>query len=388
MIKRIIDEIQRAPGVAKKAAVLTKYKDVELLRQVLAYTYEPLQMYYIKKLPWQGRGILTLENTAWMSLLKLLHNGTYSGQAAKDKVKNFIELLTYEDGEILKNIISKDLRCGISVATITKVWPGLVSNFGVMRAKAYEVRRHTDTYYMSLKIDGLRGVYRAGQLYTRNGHVIQGVQHLLDALKDSPWDLDGELSIPGSHFQATSGNIRSFDNSPDVIFSVFDLPSHTDRFSVRYTDLVDHVDTELKHPNIKLVKHVLTNDAEKIQSTFTKAIAAGYEGLVLKTPDHLYQNKRSSDWLKIKLNEDEDLPVVGFFEGEGRLAGTLGGIIVQRDNGVLVRVGSGFSDADRNEVWGNREHFIDMIAEVQYHEETPDGSLRHPRFKTFRGDKS
>ena len=138
--------------------------------------------------------------------------------------------------------------------------------------------------------------------------------------------------------------------------------------------------------HIKPVKHVSIKSLDHISSTFDKAIDAGYEGLVIKTNNHKYQTKRSWDWMKLKIQNDEDLPVTGMFEGTGKYAGMLGGLIVTRANGVDVRVGSGFSDAERLSIWDDCDTQSKII-EVAYHEETPDGSLRHPIFKGFRFDK-
>lgn len=68
----------------------------------------------------------------------------------------------------------------------------------------------------------------------------------------------------------------------------------------------------------------------------------------------------------------------------------LGGLTVDY-NGVPVRVGSGFSDQDRQVLWAiwmtDPEQLKRKMLEVSFHEVTPDGSLRHPRAKRFRPDK-
>lgn len=138
---------------------------------------------------------------------------------------------------------------------------------------------------------------------------------------------------------------------------------------------------------------------------------------MVKDPNGLYDKRKSYGWLKIKPEGDEDLPVIGAFPGEPgtKYEHCLGGLVVRRANGVKVRVGGGFSDQQREEIWElfQRElertdkslivhdkdevilesaQFADKLlihrlVEVIYHEETPDGSLRHPRFKRFRDDK-
>jgi DNA ligase-1 len=147
-----------------------------------------------------------------------------------------------------------------------------------------------------------------------------------------------------------------------------------------------------KPTTITLVKHVPLHTVDEVKKQYATALNAGFEGLVLKTPDHIYQpGKRSSDWLKLKPTLSKDLPIIGFFEGEGRLTGTLGGVdvihISEFGDRVTVKVGSGFTDALRDEIWNNQSRYLGKTIEVKYQEETEDGSLRHPRFKSFRPDK-
>ena len=83
---------------------------------------------------------------------------------------------------------------------------------------------------------------------------------------------------------------------------------------------------------------------------------------------------------------------MGFEEGTGRNQGRLGAIICEGvDNGrvIGVNVGSGLRDSDRDEFWGNRNHLLGRVIEVQADavSQNQDGtySLRFPRFVRFRG---
>ena len=87
-----------------------------------------------------------------------------------------------------------------------------------------------------------------------------------------------------------------------------------------------------------------------------------------------------------------DLNIVGFEEGTGRNSGRLGAIICEgEDNGrhICVNVGSGLSDADRDEYWNTRDklhgHVVEIMADAVTQNQDGSYSLRFPRFVRFRG---
>ena len=104
-----------------------------------------------------------------------------------------------------------------------------------------------------------------------------------------------------------------------------------------------------------------------------------------------YEFRRTNFLLKCKKFNSCDLRIVDFEEGSGRLAGTLGAILVRYKDGNIVKVGSGFYDSLRDLIWAKRDVYLGAIVEIQYFEETTnaDGgiSLRFPIFKDFRPDK-
>jgi DNA ligase-1 len=136
---------------------------------------------------------------------------------------------------------------------------------------------------------------------------------------------------------------------------------------------------------VKVLPGYTANSVAEVASLYASFRELGYEGAMVKQLDGLYERKRSHAWMKIKAEESEDLPIVGAFEGEGKYVGMLGGIIVDR-KGVEVRVGTGITDQQRMDMWVAHKFgkLKGRIVEVGYHETTPDGSLRHPRFIRFR----
>ena len=132
-------------------------------------------------------------------------------------------------------------------------------------------------------------------------------------------------------------------------------------------------------------------DTSKITELLDAEIARGQEGVMINLCDAPYEFKRTWNLLKVKKMNTMDLQIIGFEEGTGRLAGTLGAILVRYKNGNTVKVGSGFTDWLRTEIWNNRRKYLDVICEISYFETSTnaDGgeSLRFPIFKDFRYDK-
>ncbi|MFO1310761.1 MAG: non-homologous end-joining DNA ligase [Burkholderiales bacterium] len=141
------------------------------------------------------------------------------------------------------------------------------------------------------------------------------------------------------------------------------------------------------------------------------AAAAGFEGVVGKRNDSLYEpGRRTSAWLKVKPVRTGEFVVGGYTRGKGARA-PLGALIVgYHADGALhyaSHVGSGFDDRtlagltrrlagmkieacpfaklpDENgpPVWVEPS----LVAEVSYHSITPDGRLRAPVFVRMRDD--
>jgi DNA ligase-1 len=122
------------------------------------------------------------------------------------------------------------------------------------------------------------------------------------------------------------------------------------------------------------------------------AVDGGYEGIMIKDPEAVYECKRSVSWLKLKPFIEVSLEVVDVEEGTGRNQGRLGALVCSgQDDGrdIVVNCGSGFSDSDRGIFWNSRGQLVGQVVEVRADAVTQnqDGtySLRFPRFLQFRG---
>ena len=92
--------------------------------------------------------------------------------------------------------------------------------------------------------------------------------------------------------------------------------------------------------------------------------------------------------LKAKFFQDFDVRVKDVFEGEGKYKGNAAGGFTYApiEEGKGGRVGSGFSDKMRTDLWEHPESFKGLVARVIAQEKLPSGALRVPIFKDFRAE--
>ncbi|MDL5350576.1 ATP-dependent DNA ligase [Microbacterium sp. zg-YB36] len=139
------------------------------------------------------------------------------------------------------------------------------------------------------------------------------------------------------------------------------------------------------------------------------------EGVVVKDPQSTYRRgQRSEQWLKVKLTHTQEVVIGAIRPGKGGRSGSIGSLLlgIPGPDGLqyVGRVGSGFSDrtitrltetltplrntvnpfvgiprADASDaLWVRPE----VVAEVEFAEFTPGGTLRHARWRGLRPDKS
>lgn len=348
--------------------------------RILLYCYDPFRRYKMQKGFAEGKGTQEIDDT-FFDILDRMADGRFSGLAAQRAVNVYLHQLTAEDAELAVKVIKKDLRIGMAIETINQVFPGLIPVHKVMLAKPIEWHRVKYPCWATIKLDGVRAIYRSGKFYFRNGKEIVGLASLADLLIDAPV-LDGELVCPGLTFQESSGKIRAYAPTDDVEFHIIDVPEHP---SIEFNDRMTSI-LCLIGPRIHQLEGHFMHDRQQIEKFYNAILEQGYEGLVIKPTHYAYQNKRSYAWMKMKVTDTIDAKVISMFEGEGKYFNQMGGVIIDVD-GVQVKVGSGFTDAERYVFWRSPEKILDHVIEVHYHEKTPDGSLRHPRFKQVRLDK-
>ena len=164
-------------------------------------------------------------------------------------------------------------------------------------------------------------------------------------------------------------------------------------FSTRFEyvkGLVDFFPTELISIMriAKPIQESSSADPEYWHEVAEEVWERGGEGIILKDLDAPYSpGKRNADILKIKMEHSEEMVVTGVHVGQGKYSKTLGYLLVKDVHGVTHKV-SGMTDAERDLRWKDMDLIIGQVVEVQFMQRLANGSLREPRFKAVRHDKT
>ncbi len=405
------------------------------LKDILEWTYNPFKKYYItapdiEYIPgnelnydcFSEDGNLLL---VAKEILSSLNSRILSGNEAINRIQAYTTILHPDSALLFSAIINKDLRLGIGVSSINKIWPGLIpisedgeGDFKIMYVKNYKEGKMPFPCLAAPKLDGVRGRYYNGKLYSRQRKLLVGLEHIeqfLDELCEREGiekDFDGELTVPGDIFDSASGLIRNNKPVPEAVFNIFDMPGDPRAKKLRLAHLSNIFDGI--YSPVRMIEHVVIMNRVQLDFTYDEYLSNGHEGIVIYDPDTLYEEhsptRRTNSWMRIVPLKTADCIVIGFYEGKGKLVGSLGGIIVDY-KGHKCRVGSGFAEklyselsesekkkwnydeAEYNHklrinIWNNKMFYLTQIAECEFKEETKAGSMRQPRFKSFRFDKT
>jgi ATP-dependent DNA ligase len=114
-------------------------------------------------------------------------------------------------------------------------------------------------------------------------------------------------------------------------------------------------------------------------------IAAGREPT---TEEGVVLRGAGGETAKHKLYREDTLYFRGVYPGEGRRAGTAGGILASDAPGGegRIRVGTGFTDEQLREIAGNSGDYVDMPFRVRHEGRFESGLLRAPSFGGFEQD--
>ena len=436
-----LEEIQSENGSNAKEVLLAKLKDKPDFIKVLKYLYDTQYTFGIsdKKINKQISVELKKDCNSILEVFEYLENNNTGTDFDIKVVQNFIK--KYKDKKlILIQMFCRKFKMGITEKTLEKVFPDDFKKFEVMKGEPYwdridKIVEEKPQIILSQKLDGIRCIARVEdgkvKLFARSGKLITGLKDLEKELSNFPnGAYDGELLklingyiIDKSKFPEkalchkiycpknaeelysdTVSIVNSKDeDKKDIGLFLFDMTS-LDNFDKK---LQDNTTTTVRKQKLEVAVNCFAKEFVKfvpnlyegvfdevlIKKMLDEIVVLEQEGLMLNYASAPYVFKRTNYLVKVKQVYTADVKVIGFEEGTGKNKNKLGAFLIKTPQGVTVKVGSGLTDKDREDVWQKQAGYIGCVAEIAFttpstNKDSDLYNLRFPRFVRWREDKT
>ena len=276
------------------------------------------------------------------------------------------------------------------------------------------------TAWIQPKLDGHRAVVTRvdGKLimYSRQGKLIESMQHILDHI-DYDMDLhegeflDGELYVHGEHLQNIGSLIKKRQvESEHVQYHVYDMfwthrphenspkpasykyaPDAT--FRDRHLLLVSEFPTAL--PDDTPVKLVPTREIRSwerwaLDEVAQEYVGKGFEGAIIRLDEKYEPGFRSDGLLKVKLFDDSEYKIIDVVEGKDRKVNSVdlkvACFVCEMEDGKTFEAVSMGDMYEKDRTWHNRGEYIGKTVTIKHSGYTKDGIPWHPVALRLRED--
>ncbi len=246
--------------------------------------------------------------------------------------------------------------------------------------KVYSSGKNVVGWVMSEKLDGVRAYWDGKTLSFRSGKKIMAPDWFIKALPD--FALDGELWTKRDDFANISSIVRAHE--PDeqkwkqVGYYIFEVPRQQGNLFQRLAVLKHY----LKHHDVRfihIIPQIKINSLPQMERFYRKLLKQKAEGIIVRDPNLPYQTGRRSSILKRKPYQDADCVVKAIFPGKGKLRDKMGSLLCQMNNGVRLRIGTGFTLQQRR----NPPDIGDLVT-FKYYGLTKNNIPRFPVFMRIR----
>ena len=283
----------------------------------------------------------------------------------------------------------------------------------MLAARADNLRAIPWPMLASPKLDGIRCIILSGQAISRSGKPIRNrhIQETLQAHAGILEGMDGELLVGSPTaddvYRTTSSAVMSIEGTPDFTFHIFDYIHHPQQsFMERFKWLQGREFPEFA----RLVTQQKVHDHDEVLAFEEQQLALGYEGVMLRHPFGPYKNERSTAreayLLKLKRFTDAEAVCIDIGElmhngneafknelghtarsnaQEGLVPGnTLGYLLCETPEGVQFKIGTGFTQADRDSLWAQKQDLIGRLVKYKFFNVGVKEAPRHPVWLGFR----
>ena len=446
-IKQIFDEIASTSGNLAKIEILGKYKENELLKRVLYMANSKRVKFYLKQIPeYTPNGGHSLE----MALIGLdaLITRKVTGAEATGYLKSVLTSLSADDAYIIERIIEKDCKIGMGTTFMNKVFKDLIEDTPYMGAISFDEKKARAIFgkgkygLSQIKMDGryCNAIIRGGEveLESRSGETthVAGAKFLTELANFEDCVLNGELTMDGVPRYESNGMIASiidicgkkeertekehtkkleafekkhgsFEQALNSIrFTVWDTITVDEYFNksskVPYVNRLANVERIIREAGstmVKMIESRVVNSYKEAMDHFQEVLATEVdgvpqEGTILKAMDGDWKDGKPTWQIKMKLEMDVDLVIVGFNYGTKgtKNENVISSLNCETSDGLLKTRPQGIKEDMMKFITENQDILMGKIVQVKCnglsHDKDGNYSLLYPAFAMVREDKN
>lgn len=377
-----LDKVAAGKSAKDRVPMLVKFLEDANFKRVCNAAYNPFITFGIKPQRVSGHGKADFGDETW-KLLSDLANRRITGNDAKTAVDQMMDSLNPASAELFWRITNKDLKSGFTEGSLNKAHKEFIPESPYMRCSLTkdvdlssweweegiisQVKADGRFTNVNVELDGnvsltsrqgmpmpiekfarieadlktygIRGTQSHGEmLVMRNGKILP---------RQEGNGIINEVVSGGDFAPGDTPVLQLWDNIPLTAVKakgVYEVP-----YAQRLTGLMralNHCET------VSVIETKVVKSIAEAVAHFLDAVGRGLEGTVIKRKRGFWKDTGSSgskDQVKMKVDADVELKVVGYREGKegSKRATSIGALICQTSDGLLeVGAGSGLKDKD------------------------------------------
>ena len=400
-VKEIFTQLQSTNSKLEKQKIIKDNADNQQFTDTLVFLLSPyvltgMSERKINKKVGAVRGVIT----SWENAVEYLSKHNTGTDHDIALIQSFITNQPEDMQDFYKGLITKSIKLGCDAKIVNSVLgKGFIPSFEIQLAEKYfeKPNKVVGNFTLTEKLDGFRLATIIHndkiEFYSRQGQLVEGLVEVEEDMKMfckvnklHNAFFDGELVAVNceelssdENYKVVTKTARSKGLKRGLKYNIFDTLSYeefmlqnceTEYYKRRQLLNELSKNNSLTHINILPVLYN-GSDKDMIMEYLNKARENHKEGIMINLDNGMYEFKRTTNLLKVKVMQDADLKIVDVYEGTGKNKGKLGGIIIEfiyKDNTYRCECGSGFSDDERIDYWNNPEKILNKIATIQYFE--------------------
>ena len=405
-VKEIFDKLAKLKGISStnsKKTFIKANKDDKLFLDTLEFLLNPYKVTNISKKKIEKKVTPIHKLNTLNELYDFLCNTCTGKDSDIAIVLGFIED-NKEFEDYIKALITKSYKLGVAAKLVNSALEyTLIPDFGVQLASKFEEKNlKGKDFVVSNKVDGIKCICiidKKGDIkfYTRQGKEILQLNDIENSLKKLELNdivLDGELYYNGEVEDSKEGYKKTMNNvsvkgiKNNLKYIVYDTAGSTEQFYNGYCDVPTserkRIVNDILKDSDEFVEYLgelyVGNDSNVIPDLLKQADDNGEEGIIVSIADAPWESKRSKGCMKLKSFNEAEVYVTSVFEGDNKYKGKMGGVnakFIYNEKVCDVKIGSGWSDKDREYLFDNPEEIEGKVITISFFEITKNSSTNN-----------